>query len=85
MRNEQEIAKAHDILDSLLEGDIPFSIADDNHEHQEEIMIIMDAVRRTLCWVLQHKKGEWLEERITDLEAQLFGKGIIFHEKDSTS
>jgi hypothetical protein len=60
-----EIAKAHDILDELLNNPELNKAIDwsDNIEHRSNII----AVKRTLCWILGHDEGRWFQDNLDNL------------------
>lgn len=72
----EEIVKAHDILDAMLEGDIPFEFESGKKTAKDESIKGMIIARYVLCWILKHERGKWFEERIVELKAELFAKGF---------
>lgn len=74
IRDLHEIVRAHDMLDSIVEGDIPFRVSKD--VDYDDTLNGMAIARNVLCWVLNHKR-EWFETRITEIE-EFFAKGRDF-------
>ena len=74
MKTEDQITRAHDLIDIVLNEGI-CKIPNDR------ILRDLIGTKLILCWVLEHKDGQDLEENLVNLEAELFSKGIIL--KDS--
>jgi hypothetical protein len=69
-----QIIGAHDILDSILAGEIPSPW---NMAHNEAIA----SARDVLCWVLGHRENRHFAENLAFLIEFLEGEGIRFEIK----
>jgi hypothetical protein len=69
-----QIIGAHDILDSILAGDIPSPWAPGHNE-------AIASARDVLCWVLGHRENRHFAENLAFLIEFLEGEGIRFELK----
>lgn len=77
MKTEEEITKAHDILDILIEDIDKHGIAFPPH-----VLVMMRAQQDVLCWILGHENGEKFGKAVNDMEQLLNAVGTITKFKD---
>ena len=58
VRTVKEIHEAHDLIDSILKGEVPPIYFD------PKVEFTMQCVRTTLCWILGHETGEEFQENL---------------------
>jgi len=75
MRSLIEIQRYHDILSEILTNpEIQKRINWSNDSaHARSNML---AIKRTLCWILQHDSGKWLEDNMKTVEKTLEDLGF---------
>ena len=80
MLDEAKIQRAHDLIKHTLFNEDPnIGVVCDPVN-----LIALKVAYDCLCWVLEHKDNPSFEENITDLEADYFGKGIIFDDSQTS-
>jgi hypothetical protein len=66
MREIREITRYHDILDEIINN--PEVRDSFNWEGAADIKTNILSIQRTLCWILNHDQGRWLENNMNTLE-----------------
>lgn len=69
IRNLEDIIRYHDILDEILNN--PEVNAKFNWTGSADIKSNLISIKRTLCWILHHDEGRWLEENMKAVEGAL--------------
>jgi hypothetical protein len=77
LRPVKEVIRLHDLLDEILnnpEITVVFNWGDSNAKEN------MNIIKRTLCWVLQHDGGRWLQNNMDNVEQSLKKLGFDLKE-----
>jgi hypothetical protein len=72
MRDQQEIQRAHDILEALVLGDVPNVMTE---EEAPLVLVMLD----TLCWVLGHDANDAFARNLRQIEADIEALGFRLH------
>jgi hypothetical protein len=74
MKTADEISVCHDILDDILNNPEIENLFDWTNSADIRSNII--SIKRTLCWILGHDEGRWLEENMKAVNEALKAKGF---------
>jgi|HubBroStandDraft_4_1064222.scaffolds.fasta_scaffold116597_3 hypothetical protein len=74
MKTADEISVCHDILDDILNNPEIENLFDWTNSADIRSNII--SIKRTLCWILGHYEGRWLEENMKAVNEALKAKGF---------
>lgn len=72
MRDEIEIARAHDLMVAIAMGEVPSPFSDSGVS-MERLQVATDV----LCWVLRHNHNQEFADNLAKIEAWLKARGIV--------
>jgi len=74
MKDEQEIVRAHDILEAVLLGELPIVLEGDGE-------LVLRAATDTLCWVLGHAHNESFARNLKKIEELAAKRGYVLRSR----
>ena len=77
MRSEDEIVRAHDLLNQVIKGQVPEAV-----EIDRETDISLIAAEDVLCWVLCHDHSSNFEHNLQALRVVMDEAGYDLHKVD---
>ena len=77
VRSEDEIVKAHDLLNQIISGDLP-----EVHPGDEQSYNLMVAAQDVLCWVLDHDHNHSFTDNLSTLRNLIGAAGYELTELD---
>ncbi len=73
MKTEIEIARAHDILVAIIQGEVPSPVKTDKAKDE------MLATASVLCWVLGHEHNPLFAAYLNKVEEEMKSMGFVIH------
>lgn len=70
MRDEQEIQRAHDILEAVLLAEVKIPLG-------EEDRLMITAATDVLCWILHHDHNSVFADNLANLERLIAKAGYV--------
>ena len=77
MKSENEIVRAHDLLNQVIQGQVPEAV-----EMDRETDISLVAAEDVLCWVLCHDHSSNFEHNLQALRGAMDEAGYDLHKVD---